>query len=165
MFTKHDTNETVISHCLITSKGLSPAPKSSDGDISGMRKKEISIIESGISCPLLVKNATVTITPSSTSEPILYWQQNVAKSLAKDKIPVNATWKTCIASRSDSQSKLCCRGCYVVKTSPAGNVTAVAINHENSSDSHVLFVDLLNEAGLSSPVDIHNTITQRYSHV
>ena len=70
-------------------------------------------------------------------------------TLSTVDLPVNVTWKSCTFQREQ-----CCgtpqgRGCYVIKISPTASVTAVAINHTKASDTHVSFVDLLNEVGLS----------------
>ena len=82
-------------------------------------------------------------------------------------IPVHATWKTCTVPGSDSVSAPRGRGCYVARLSPTARLTAVAVNHENAADTHVLFVDLLTEASLSSPVYTNrdDVMTGRYIHV
>ena len=80
--------------------------------------------------------------------------------------PVTVDWKSCAVSSPDSSShhSPCGRGCYVVKLAPTARVVAVAVNHNMAADTHILFMDLLNEVSLSSPVYLKSNreMTGRY---
>lgn len=127
--------------------------------------------ESGDSSVLLDRtNLDCTVT-SSAGHPASPYSQPAAAgcndATPTTSIPVDVAWKTCSVSKSESLPPPRGRGCYVVRLCPTGRVSAVAINHTNAVDTHVLFTDLLNEVSLSVPVyiDRSDVMTGRCVHI
>ena len=181
VYTSQETNETTIGSCLLTWKaitsesqctsvstteaGVQVSQKDIQGDDSEQRDdsvgKNASISRARNSNrPLLDRTNLEYTTPSASSD------QSVP---ATKTIPVHVQWKTCTVSQSNTshQQSPQGRGCYVVKLSPTGRVTAAAINHDNAVDTHIVFTDLQNEVSVSSHIytDRNNTMTGRYVYV
>ena len=177
VYTDQETGETTIAHSLLTWKQISPGSQSSHhhnlhtthsvqesngGHVSGSVQGE-----SGDSSVLLDRtnlDCTVTSTDgNAASQPTAAGCNDAAPTTT---IPVDIAWKTCSVSKSESLPPPHGRGCYVVRLCPTGRVSAVAINHTNAVDTHVLFTDLLNEVSLSVPVysNRSDVMTGRYVH-
>lgn len=186
VFTNRETNETIISYLLLTweetptdcciarATDVRTCSEAGGGDtaaqaVQSEKKDEENTPQKRVIRPLQDRT-NLNLTSSFTSEVVVNSpHSNVGKShttVAPEsmvEIPVNVTWKTCTAHRAHCQSSPHGRGCYVVKISPTGNISAVAINHGNAGDTHVLFADLLNEVSLSSTVYVNadNTMSGR----
>ena len=148
---KHETKETVIFHCLLTWKGVSVGTSVAQRDL-GTTQGKYNLSTPQQSCADMLQNRQTPLHSATTF------------TLSTVDLPVNVTWKTCTFQREQCRSTPQGRGCYVVKISPTASVTAVAINHINASDTHVLFADLLNEVGLSSALYMirDDTMSGRY---
>ena len=190
VFTNRETNETIISHLLLTWKetsadcymartaDVSTSRETGGGDTSDLaelteKKHDENTPQRRVIRPLQDRT-NLELTPPFTSEAEMNSpHSNVGKSHATivpesiKEIPVNVTWKTCTAHRAHCQSSPCGRGCYVSKISPTGSISAVAVNHSSAADTHVLFADLLNEVSLSSTVYMKtdDTMSGRYVHI
>ena len=131
--TNHDTAEIGIAHCLLTRK----IPHA-DANIQEHSKGKPSTDSKPTDRPL---EDITNVDSAGSTKP------------ASSNIPVHVKWKTCTVSKSSSLSHAPCgRGCFVVKMSPTGRVSAVAVNHDNAADTYVLFTDLSNEVSVSSQV-------------
>ena len=177
IFTKQETGETTIARCLLTWKQRSHTPDSdvnfsqgcSEGKVHGTKLQGSTKVCS----PLLDRTnldhtaANMTYQADTHSQPLTFSKSKPATSSDTQCIPVNVTWKTCTVLKTNSLHAPCGRGCYVARLSPTSRVSAVAINHDSASDTHVLFIDLLNEVSVSSPLYTNRTdiMTGRYAYV
>lgn len=168
VYTDQETGETSIAHSLLTWKQTSPGSPSSHHhnphtthsvqECSGGNVSSSVHGESGDSSELLDGTNLDCTAASSARHPASPYNQPAAAggndAAPTTTIPVHIAWKTCSLSKSESLPPPRGRGCYVVRLCPTGRVSAVAINHTNAVDTHVLFIDLLNEVSLSVPVYI-----------
>ena len=172
-----EAKETVIAHCLLTWE-QTPHDSHASGSTSQTaqernkrEKSDAGVQGSRATNPSMDRTNLDQSTPSNSNVCSQPSRDNLTTSSSDltGHIPVHATWKTCtVPAGSDSVSAgPRGRGCYVARLSPTGRLTAVAINHENAADTHVLFVDLLTEASLSSPVYTNrdDVMTGRYMYM
>ena len=163
VYTDQGTGETTIAHSLLTWKQISPGSQSSHHhnlhitqESNGRNVSSSVQGEGGDSSVLLDRtNLDCTVTSSDGHAASPYSQPTAAgcnDAAPTTTIPVDIAWKTCSVSKSESLPPPHGRGCYVVRVCPTGRVSAVAINHTNAVDTHVLFTDLLNEVSLFVPV-------------
>lgn len=181
VYTDQETSKTTIAHCLLTWKQMSPGSQPSHHhsphtihnaqECNGRNVSSSIQGESGDSSVLLDRTNLDCIAPSSArrgsaspyDQPAAAGCNNAAPTTS---IPVHVAWKTCSVSKSESLPPPRGRGCYIVRLCPTGRVSAVAINHTNAVDTHVLFMDLFNEVSHSIPVysNKSDVMRGRYIH-
>lgn len=133
----------MIVNCLLTWKQTQSMSNSDLDTSSNLPQKTKSKVndESERARSPLIDTTNVTNPTSSTDT-------QSTKPVTRS-IPVCIDWKTCTASKTTTHHHAPSgRGCYVVKISPTGRVTAVAINHHNAADTCILFLDVMNEVSI-----------------
>ena len=140
----------MVARCLLTWKQLQPLNDNIDTKTPSNLSQKTIDSESKINNKSWKRrralNDTTNIDTSTSPVPSPHTKPAVIRS-----IPVNVDWKTCTVSEIDTlHHSSHGRGSYVVKISPTGRVSAVAINQHNAADTCILFLDLLNEVTVSS---------------
>ena len=141
VFTNKETGETTIANLLLTWN----TSQSEIATSSPLTNEQVSRIQKTNECrdpaPDTAARGSTSVCSGGTQP-------------APVPFPVTIDWKSCAVSSPDASPhhSPCGRGCYVVKLAPTARVVAVAVNHNTAADTHIMFMDLLNEVSLSSPV-------------
>lgn len=81
--------------------------------------------------------------------------EQVSSDCSGSDAPFMTQWNSKSCSQDDGNTELSSqigKGSYVAKFSPTGDVLALAINQNCTSDSQVLFCSLITDGGVSSPI-------------